>query len=69
LHVSLHSAPPAHGSPLCVQTPPLQVSVPSQKSPSSQAAVFGVWAQVPEPLHMSSVQTLPSLLQPVPAGV
>jgi len=69
LQVLLHSAPPAHGSPLCVQVPPLQVSVPLQKNPSSQDAVFDVCAQVPEPLHTSSVQTLPSLLQPVPAGV
>src|SRR5437762_2063833 len=49
LHMSLHWAPPVHGSPLCVQVPPLQVSVPSQKRPSSQDAVFGVCAQVPAP--------------------
>jgi len=69
LHELLHSAPPVHGSPLCVQVPPLQVSVPLQKSPSSQEAVFGVCAQVPAPLQASSVQTLPSLVQAVPAGV
>src|SRR5439155_504669 len=69
LHMSLHSAPPVHGSPLCVQVPPLQVSVPLQKRPSSQEAVFGVCAQVPAPLQASSVQTLPSLVQAVPAAV
>src|SRR5439155_14696195 len=69
LHVLSHSRPPAQGSPLCVQVPPLHVSVPSQKSPSLQEAVFGVCAQVPAPLQASSVQTLPSLVQAVPAAV
>src|SRR5204863_6974795 len=69
LQVLLHSGPPAHGSPLCVHMPSLHVSVPSQKTPSSQEAVFGVCAQVPEPLQASSVQTLPSVVQAVPAAV
>src|SRR5207248_6129678 len=69
LQVLLHSAPPAQGSPLCVQMPPPQVSVPLQKTPSLQEAVFGVCAQVPEPLQASSVQTLPSVVQAVPAAV
>src|SRR5207247_249010 len=68
-HVLSHSAPPVHGSPLCVHMPSLHVSVPSQKTPSSQEAVFGVCAQVPEPLQASSVQTLPSVVQAVPAAV
>src|SRR5437763_1525485 len=69
LQVLLHSGPLAHGSPLCVHVPPLHVSVPLQKSPSSQEAVFGVCAQVPAPLQASSVQTLSSLVQAVPAAV
>src|SRR5262249_38440118 len=35
LQVAAHSGPPARGLPACVQVPPLQVSVPLQKSPSS----------------------------------
>src|SRR5439155_1380496 len=67
---SVQTSPSAvHGSPLCAQVPPLQVSVPLQKRPSSQDAVFGVCAQVPAPLQVSSVQTLPSLVQAVPAAV
>src|SRR5439155_11159840 len=69
LQVSLHSGPLAHGSPLCVQTPPLQVSVPLQKRLSLQEAVLFGCVQAPAPLHTSSVQTLPSLVQAVPAAV
>src|SRR5439155_24812850 len=69
LQMSSHSAPPVHGSPPCVQVPPLQVSVPLQKRPSSQDAVLGVCAQVPEPLQASSVQTLPSLVRAVSGAV
>src|SRR5438093_8173924 len=69
LQVSLHSGPLAHGSPLCVQTPPLQVSVPLPKRPSLQEAVLFGCVQAPAPLHTSSVQTLPSLVRAVSAGV
>src|SRR5262249_2034337 len=40
LQVDAHSAPPAHGSPVCaLQLPPLQVSAPLQNKPSSHGAV------------------------------
>src|SRR5438034_3586056 len=61
LHVLLHSGPLAHGSPLCLQTPPLQVSVPLQKTPSLHGAVLLVCVQPLEGSHPSSVHGLPSL--------
>src|SRR5206468_488404 len=67
LHVDAHSAPPAHGSPACTpQLPPPQVSAPLQNTPSSQGAVLFGWAQVPEPLHWSLVQPLPSSVHATP---
>jgi len=66
--VSLHDSAqlaspsgPGHGSPECTHDPPLQVSTPLQKSPSSQDTVLFRCVQVPAPLHTSVVQTLPSL--------
>jgi len=44
-----------------MQTPPLQMSEPLQKSPSSQEAVLGGLEQPTPAVQMSSVQTLPSL--------
>jgi hypothetical protein len=68
LHVVLHSAPPAHGSPACrLQLPPLQVSLPLQKTPSSHGAVLFGWVHAPAPSQTSSVQGLVSALQAVPA--
>jgi len=43
-----------------MQMPPLQVSVPLQKSPSSQEALLGGFEQPTPAVQMSSVQTLPS---------
>jgi hypothetical protein len=51
LQRSAHSDPAVHGSPVCPQVPPLQVSVPVQKSPSSHGAVFAGWMHVPVPLQ------------------
>src|SRR5439155_9003342 len=69
LQVLSHSGPPAHGSPPCVQVPPLHVSVPLQKRPSLQEAVLLGCVQAPAPLHTSSVQTLPSSVHGTLAGV
>jgi hypothetical protein len=45
------------------------VSMPLQKSPSSQdAPVFGGWKQAPSPSHWSFVHELLSPVQPVPAA-
>ena len=51
-----------------LQAPPLQVSAPLQKSPSSQGAVLFGCAQFPAPSHWSSVHTFPSSVQSVPVG-
>ena len=45
LHVSSHAEPAEHGLPACPQIPPLHVSTPLQKTPSSQGAVLFVWTQ------------------------
>ena len=69
LHTAAHSAPPAQGSPAWTpQVPPLHVSAPLQKTPSSHGAVLLECAQLPEPLHWSLVQPLPSSVQAVPPG-
>src|SRR5438094_2245590 len=71
LHVLLHSGPLAHGSPLCLQTPPLQVSVPLQNRPSLQAvplAAAGLehWpvagSHVPASWHWSEAVQVTGLL-------
>jgi hypothetical protein len=69
LHELAHSAPPAQGSPAWPQAPPLQVSTPLQKRPSSQGAVLFVCWQVPVPLQVSSVQALLSLVQALAAAL
>jgi hypothetical protein len=69
LHELLHSAPPAQGSPAWPQAPPLQVSTPLQKTPSSQGAVLFVCRHVPVPLHLSSVQALLSSVQALAAAL
>ena len=73
LQLLSHSGPPAHGSPLCVQTPALQLSAPLQKSPSSQVVPLALLGCVHAgaltlPLHTSVVHGLSSSVQLVPAG-
>jgi hypothetical protein len=60
---SLHESagPPA-------QAPPAQVSDVVQALPSLHGAVLLVFTQLPVPLQTSSVQTLPSEVQAVPAA-
>src|SRR5262245_64296149 len=60
LQVSAHSGPPVQGLPTCTQVPPLHVSGPLQKSPSSHGAVLFGCVQAPAPLHWSFVHALPS---------
>src|SRR5204862_398289 len=60
--VQVIGLPPTHA-------PPLQVSTVVQALLSLHGALLLVCAQVPAPLQTSSVQTLPSLEQPVAAAV
>src|SRR5262249_30173232 len=58
-----------HGSPEWTeQLPPEHVSVPLQNRLSVHGAVLFGCVQVPVALHLSSVQTLRSLVHAVPAG-
>jgi hypothetical protein len=67
LQVCAQNASAVHGLPLCVaQLPPAHVSVPLQNNPSSHDDVLFGCVQEPEPLQMSFVQTLPSLVHAVP---
>src|SRR6185369_7871341 len=67
-HLSIvHSNGSPQGSPLWVQAPSTQVSVPLQKMSSLHDPVLLVWAQPVAGAHESSVQGLPSSqLGPVP---
>src|SRR5262249_26866972 len=69
LHASAHSGPLAHGSPACwPHAPPLHVSAPLQKTPSSHGAVLFGCAHVPDPSHWSLVQRFPSSAQALPVS-
>ena len=58
---------PDTGFPHAGRLPPLQVSAPLQKRPSSQDAVLAGMCAAPAPSQVSSVHTFPSSVQTVPA--
>jgi hypothetical protein len=69
LQLLLHCGPPVHGLPACTtQLPPLQVSAPLQNTPSLHGSVLAGWVHEPLPLHLSSVQPLPSSVHGVFTG-